>query len=388
MSGLTLEELEAQDRERDEVTSRIRKVAPAIGERINAAALLRETFEPVQWALQGILPEGVSILSGDPKIGKSWLVLQACVSVGCGLPLWPGRAPETRGRALYLSLEDNKRRLRRRLDTLLSSFPQRPAVDLVDMYVEWPKAEAGVKRLREWLAAHPDTRLVVIDTVSAFRDADPGKKSAYAHDYAVGEMMKPLAREFSCAVVLVMHNRKAASDDPMQRISGTQGLTGSVDNVLVLTRERGRMDAALFVDGRDIEEAQELALRLDNGRWGCFGTVAEAQRSGERYSMLRVIKELREDGEKTTPAAIARAMGKKGAAVRQLLRKMVKAGELQNIGGEYGPPHTVGHSGHTVNGDHAGDTVTGCDAVIGVTGDRAREETHCPRCDGEGCDYC
>ncbi|WP_372358483.1 AAA family ATPase [Xanthomonas axonopodis pv. cassiae] len=80
-------------------------------------------FKPVQWALQDILPEGVTILSGPPKCGKSWLVYQACVAVATGTPLWAGRAPEIAGDALYIALEDNPRRMQRRLQKVIENIP-------------------------------------------------------------------------------------------------------------------------------------------------------------------------------------------------------------------------------------------------------------------------
>lgn len=317
----------------------------------NAADLLTKEFKPVQWAVESILPEGVTILSGDPKIGKSWLVYQACIAVATGSPLWPGREPETKGDALMLALEDNDRRLQRRLTKLLPTFIQingsrisTPTVERLHYATEWPRAEAGVKAIAEWLRQHPEARMVVIDTVSAFRDPEPGKKSAYAHDYAVGEMLKPLAREFSCAIVLVMHNRKAQSDDPLQMVSGTQGITGSVDNVLVMRRDRGNMDAALYVDGRDIEEQQEIALKFNEGKWTSVGTLEEAQRSKERVHVIEVIEEL---GGRAKAKPIADALGKKYGTVRTMLSRMVKAGDLTYHAGEYSP-HTSSNSGNTV----------------------------------------
>src|SRR3546814_12939706 len=79
---------------------------------------------------------------------------------------------------------------------LLKSFPAHTSLDRFFYETEWPRAEAGVEKLREWLAAHPGARMVVIDTLASFRDPDPGRKSAYMADYAVGEMLKPLTREF------------------------------------------------------------------------------------------------------------------------------------------------------------------------------------------------
>lgn len=311
----------------------------------NASELLGLNFLPVQWAIRGIIPEGVSILSGDPKIGKSWLLYQACVAIATGAHLWPGREPETQGDVLMLALEDNDRRLKRRLEKLLPRFARMkgtrfeyPDVALLHYETEWPRAEAGVARIATWLRSHPNCRLVVIDTVSAFRDPDPGRKSAYATDYAVGEMLKPLAKEFSCAIVLVMHNRKATSDDPLQMVSGTQGMTGGVDNVLVMKRERGQMDAALYVDGRDIEEQQELALTFSDGYWSSDGRSVEAvQMSKERRAVMDVVETL---GPKAKSKDICDSLHpRKAASVRKMLTEMVQAGQLKNVDGLYVPTH-------------------------------------------------
>ena len=303
----------------------------------NATDLLRQEFKPVQWAIRDILPEGVSIISGDPKIGKSFLVYQMCLAIATGSPIWYGKAAETLGDSLYLSLEDNDRRLRRRLDKLLLAFPGK-SPDRLHYSTEWPRAEAGVAAIAEWLREHPKCRLVVIDTISAFRDSDPGRKSAYAHDYAVGEMLKPLAREFSCAIVLVMHNRKLAAGDVMHKVSGTQGMTGSVDNVLILERTRGDSDAILHVDGRDIEQQQELALRLNGGVWSFLGNADDVNRTKERSEILETMASLKGHG---TAKEIHEAMGGRVrlAAVRMRLSRMHKAGELDCNGGIYTVPN-------------------------------------------------
>src|SRR3546814_4000685 len=96
--------------------------------------------------------------------------------------------PEAQGDTLYLDLEGNDRRLQERMTGLLKSFPAHTSLDRFFYETEWPRAEAGVEKLREWLAAHPGARMVVIDTLASFRDPDPGRKSAYMADYAVGEM--------------------------------------------------------------------------------------------------------------------------------------------------------------------------------------------------------
>jgi hypothetical protein len=316
----------------------------------SAAELMTRDFAPVQWAIRDIIPEGISILSGDPKIGKSWLVYQAGFAIATGSALWPGRDPETQGDVLLLALEDNDRRMQRRLEILHPHFaPMRVnghkisaaslSLDRLHYTTEWPRAEPGVAAIAEWLRQHPACRLVAIDTIGAFRDPDPGRKSAYQHDYAVGEMLKPLAREFSTAIVLVSHNRKMKSDDPLQAITGTQGLTGGVDNLLVLQRERGKMDAGLYVDGRDIENAQELAMNFRAGFWSSDGrSVDEAQISTERERVFAAIAALG-SGQSKARAIADQLYPQKFGAVKKLLSVMVKDGQLKNVDGLYVSTH-------------------------------------------------
>src|SRR3546814_13006372 len=152
---------------------------------------------------------------------------------------------------------------------------------------------AGVEKLREWLAAHPGARMVVSDTLASFRDPDPGRKSAYMADYAVGEMLKPLTREFPIAIVVVTHTRKMGATDAMDKISGTQGLVGGVDNYMILSRASGNMDAELVVNGRDIREPLELALRTcKDGGWTCVGNSAAIKRSAETQEVIRAMVSL------------------------------------------------------------------------------------------------
>lgn len=296
--------------------------------------LMRAEFRPVQWAIRDVLPEGVTIFSAAPKMGKSWLVLQWCMAVAGGAPVWGGREPEEAGEALYLSLEDNPRRLQRRVGTLMKAFPKGMSLARLHFSTEWPKAEAGVEKIAEWLRQHPGCRLVVIDTVAAFRESDPGRRSAYAFDYEVGAQLKPLAKEFQCAIVLVAHNRKMASSDVMQQVSGTTGLTGSVDNVLMLERLRGSKEAALHVDGRDIEEPSRLALSHDGGPWRFLGNADDVTRTRERTEIRQALIALKGAG---TAKEIHEALGGTLSlnAVRLRLSRMARGGELNNAEGLY-----------------------------------------------------
>lgn len=312
----------------------IPRIAPSVNVR-SGSALMQRTFAPIQWALRDLVPQGTSILSAAPKSGKSWLVLQACMAVAAGAPLWPGREPEIAGDTLYLDLEGADRRLQERISGLLKSFPAGTSLDRFFYETEWPRAEAGVAKLREWLTNHPEARLVVIDTLASFRDPDPGRKSAYMADYAVGEMLKPLVREFPVAITLVSHTRKMAAGDPMDRISGTQGLVGSMDNYMILSRSSGAMDAELVVNGRDIREPKELALQtLKNGGWRCVGNSYDIKRSDERNDVLKALTSL---GGVGTSREVHGALDSSVTlnTLRKRLERMVEAGEIIKSGTFY-----------------------------------------------------
>lgn len=310
-------------------------LAPTLVDVRNGAALMQREFPPVQWALRNLIPQGTALLSAAPKAGKSFLVLQACMAIAAGVPLWPGREPEMAGETLYLDLEGNERRLQERISGLLSSFPTGVSLERFHYDTDWPRGEAGVAKLREWLIEHPQCRLVVIDTLATWRDQDPGRKSAYNFDYSVGEQLKPLVREFPVAILMVSHTRKAVAGDAMDKISGTQGLVGSFDNYMILTRASGDMDAELVVNGRDIKDPQELALhgRKDGG-WTCVGKAVDIKRSNERNDVLRALTSI---GGVGTPREIRAALDDcvTPGTLHTRLSRMVKAGEIIKSGKLY-----------------------------------------------------
>src|SRR3546814_18155334 len=132
---------------------------------------MQRSFAPVQWAVRGLIPQGTEILSAPPKAGKSWLVLQACVAVAAGVPLWLGRDPDAQGDTLYLDLEGNDRRLQERMTGLLKSFPAPTSPDHFFYVSEWQRSEAAVVHTRMRLAANPDARPLLLDTMNTGENA-------------------------------------------------------------------------------------------------------------------------------------------------------------------------------------------------------------------------
>ena len=90
--------------------------APKVFEIIDGNTLMAQEYEPLQFAVEKILPHGVFILAGSGKIGKSWLSLDLCVNVATGGKLWEFFSEK--GDVLYLALEDNHPRLQHRLNKI------------------------------------------------------------------------------------------------------------------------------------------------------------------------------------------------------------------------------------------------------------------------------
>ncbi len=230
--------------------------------------------------------------------------------------------------------------------------------------------KGGLEHLDEWLSAHPQTRMVVVDTLRRFRPPESGRGSAYQSDYAIGAALKPIADRHNVAIVLVHHTRKMAASDALDTVSGTQGLTGSVDAVLVLKRERGQMDAALYVTGRDIEHEEDYALKFDarSCTWSALGSVHEATRTRERQQIVDFISR----NGPSKPKDIAEGVGKKGPAVRRLLQKLLAEKDIRLEDGRYFLIHTSSNSGNSSHEGHSGDggdtTVTFVTPVTNVTG--------------------
>lgn len=293
-----------------------------------AAELMAEELPEAKWVIPDVLPEGVTFLAGKPKLGKSWMVLGMGLAIASG-GVALGTKPVRRGEVLYLALEDNRRRLQKRLRVLLTDGL---APEGLHLNLDWPRAdEGGIGALDAWLGEHPDCRLVVIDTLARFKPRAMGRRTQYDEDREAVDPLAPVAGEHGVGVLLVHHLRETESEDPLDMITGSVGLTGGVDGALVLKRKRGRADAFLHVDGRDIENPTELALRFDAeaATWAIAGDAEEYRVSEARLKIRRVLEHA---DEPLGPKEIAELAEAKHGATRELLSQMVKDGQVKNLG--------------------------------------------------------
>jgi hypothetical protein len=201
----------------------------------------------------------------------------------------------------------------------------------------------GDAYVADWLEAHPDARLVVIDVFAKVRGNPPPGVAAYDADYAAMSRIKRVADHYGVAVILVHHVRKAGSDDFLTTVSGTNGLAGAADAVLVLERARAQADGVLHVTGRDVDET-DYALSFDPtaGAWSILdGPATDYMLRDTRALIVRYVRDY--PGYK--PKQIADALRLDAATVRQTCRRMAADGQLDvSSNGEYRTPNAAGYA--------------------------------------------
>ncbi len=289
--------------------------------------------------IHDILPEGLCILAGAPKIGKSWLVHDLSLAVACG-HLALGMFQCSQGAVLHLALEDSLRRFRKRMGLLLGPA-EAPETGM--FACEWPrighevkgKGADGLDLIQHWLEDHHETaRLVVIDTLSKIRPSKPSNKTVYERDYEDLEGLHQLASSYGVAIILVHHLNKGKHDDAFNSVSGSTGLTGAADSVWLLEKARGETGGTLFVSGRDIEERKgSLSFDKANGQWKWLGDVAELKMSEGRRDIRDTI---RDNGRPMTITEVVEATGKTYEATKKTVYRMLEKGELVKSVGNRG----------------------------------------------------
>ena len=288
---------------------------------ITANALQAEEFPPLRYAVDGYLAEGVTLLAGKPKTGKSWMALDFAMAVATG-GVALGSVTCRRDPVLYCALEDNHRRLQRRMRQLYGAVDHWPPG--LHFATQVRRLDEGlVDDLREWIEIHRP-KLVIIDTFAGVRPQS--RREGYDTDYAALSPLQVMAGEMGFAILVVHHLRKMPGDDPFDTISGTTGLTGAVDAAFVL--QRGKQGVTLYGRGREIEE-MEQAVEFVAGTWKVLGDAAEVRRSEERGAILEILEGA---DDPMGPKEIADALGWKTDNVKQLLFKMHKDGEIEKQG--------------------------------------------------------
>ena len=229
---------------------------------IDGTVIMNKQMPPLRYTIAEILPAGLTLFSGDSKIGKSLLAVNMCVAVSKGEPFLD--FPTHRGTVLYLALEDTESRIQRRVfsltDTLDSNFHfsnERYRLD-----------DGLIEAMEDFITEHPDTNLIVIDVLQYIRPQSKGG-NVYKEDY---NDMIPLheftQRHHNLSLVLIHHTNKSNVSDQLRASSGSTAIVGAVDNYWLLQRPmRALRSGSLYCSGREISD-KEIRLSLnESGIW-------------------------------------------------------------------------------------------------------------------------
>jgi hypothetical protein len=319
---------------------------------ITARDLCSKTFPELKFLVPGIIPEGLTIAAGRPKIGKSWFLYLLGIAVANGveaLGVNYGVAQPLNGNVLYLALEDGQRRLQRRMTKLIGINPENWPKAL-ELKTDWRRFDqGGIDDIRAWHESVKDQggnpTLIMIDTLAKVRAPGSPKASPYQNDHDALAALQKLSDELGLFIIVSHHDRKMDADDVFDTVSGTLGLTGAVDTILILTKKRDIR--TLHVRGRDIEEDTSLEMKLgkEDCRWSVVRTLADQQAarvSSERTAILNALAGTNSEG-----LAVSEIMAATGSRNRNatdiLLFKMRDAGEIIRVKrGVYAHPERVG----------------------------------------------
>jgi hypothetical protein len=250
----------------------------------------------------GIIPNGLTVLGGRPKRGKSWLMLQAGCSLGVGGMFLDHQLKLKK--VLYYALEDRPRRLKERTARLGI-----PVYALIEFELALKPLQLGGLAQVEQAARYGGYQMIILDTI---RRAMPGKdfnKDGALFDDILGQL-QTLAQQTDTAIVTILHTRKSTAGfdpDPVDDVLGSTGLTASADCVLALYTEQGKKGATLKGRGRDIDDI-DLALQFDplTCAWQSLGETREARNREADEEIFAVLEET----GKTPIGVIAKAIGK------------------------------------------------------------------------------
>jgi replicative DNA helicase len=226
-------------------------------ETMDAETLMTTPLEQLKFIVEGLIPQGLHILAGSPKIGKSWLSLWICLQVAKGEKVW---SFETRkSEVVYLCLEDSFARIQNRLFEITDDAPSNLHFAIMSDTIG-----NGLEiQIENFIKEHSETGLIVIDTLQKIRNNTSANVNPYAADYDDINALKQIADKYKLAIVLVHHLRKTGDSDPLNMISGTSGIAGGADTNFVLQKDRRTENTAMLIcTGRDIEQ-RELFLEFN-----------------------------------------------------------------------------------------------------------------------------
>ena len=223
---------------------------------ISAYDLLGMELEMPYTVVENMICQGLTILSGDPKVGKSWLCLDLCNSI-CNEEQFLG-FNTNKCDCSYFALEDSENRLQSRLKEITE---RKDTLKNFHLQISCSPLDEGLlEELENHLKEFPNVKLIIIDTLQKVRETKSNGNNAYSQDYSEMTKIKSFADEHKICIVLIHHLKKGQEDDVFNKVNGSNGIIGAADTIIVLSKIKGKKEVLFSIEGRDVEYNEKLLI--------------------------------------------------------------------------------------------------------------------------------
>ena len=310
-------------------------VTDILSSAFSAPWLMDQEFPPVHYVVDGIIPEGLTMLVAAPKIGKSWMVLGLAVATSTGTQAF-GCVPTKAAPVLYLALEDGQRRLQTRMKAL-NVRDVSPRLE----FITDVQRGAMLPTIKEFMGRHPyENPFVILDTLGKAMPPAVVGETQYERDYRVlGDLKRLADKNPGSSIIIVHHTRNMDGADFLDSVSGTNGIAGAADTIMLLKRSRQETQARLQVTSRDAAEGEYLLEQAGTGNWILAGgSRAEAAKAaaeskateGVSDRMAEVIALTGKYPEGVRAKDVATLLHMEDAQARVYLRRAYDSGRINS----------------------------------------------------------
>ena len=288
---------------------------------ITAKKIQDMEFQPIEWIVEKLITPGLIILAGRPKSGKSWLALNLSLAITRG-GIALSHFNANKAAVLYFALEDNVRRLKSRMENILNAEDDKVAptnLYFLEDDIIFPKLnDGGLDEIQKVLTEYPDIKLIIVDTLGRSRaDQKRSDNNIYLADYELLALLQTFALKNKIAILMVHHTKKGSEEYVFDEISGTTGITGAADTMLLL--KKVKKQNKIYVTGRDIEET-EYNVYFD--RDSCTWNVSEEAQDAINITVERgeILDLLAAEQRPMKTGEIANTLSKEQSNVSHLLK--------------------------------------------------------------------
>lgn len=299
----------------------------------------------VRTIVPGLITSGLTLLAGMEKVGKSFISLDLAYNVALGSPAMGSEVPCLQGNTLYVALEDTTTSITNRLRLLESNESLWP-LESMELITARQEMNGLYPELTAWVKDSDNPAMVIIDTLGTYKsvrgiDRDGRQGNAYQSDVNIMRPFFEFAHEHNIAVVFVHHLNQGKREEQTSwtsRVSGTAGLTGTTDQIIVLDGQRGAKDAELLITGRNFED-NALTIRRSGPWWMVVDGLPQGRLGDRTMEVERVV--YRSELPVGPQDIVAAVDGMDANQASVYLGRLMRAGRIVRSGrGRYEKPPT------------------------------------------------